>query len=77
MKDQIIYSSITDFSKAHQPHLFSAVTFSTAYSYTLEMFPIKFNKCIIQTYKGRRLFNAPENFMLYLSNKCACLQALI
>lgn len=71
MKDQIIYSPITHFSKAtvHQPHLFPAVTLSTAYSHFLETYPIKFNKCIIQTHKGRRLLSAPANFMFYLSKQ--------
>lgn len=54
MKDQVIYSPITDFNKAtvHQPRLLPAVTLSIAYSHTLEIYPIKFNKYITQTYKG-------------------------
>lgn len=54
MKDQIIYSPIIDFNKAtvHQPHLLPAVTLSIAYSHTLAIYPIKFNKYITQTYKG-------------------------
>lgn len=54
MKDQIIYSPISEFNKAtvHQPCLLPAVTLSIAFSHTLEICSIKFNKHIIQTYKG-------------------------
>lgn len=80
MKDQNIYSPITDFSKAtvHQPHLFPAVTLSTAYSHFLEIYPIRFNKCIIQTKKeGSWVLLQTLCFIYPNRQKCACLQALI